>query len=164
MTLTPRRGGIIILFTFCIALLLMILPLPEEVRLYRPQWVVLVLIYWTIALPERIGITTAFSAGIALDVLTGTLLGQHALALSLVGYLTYKVHLQVRQFPLWQQSLSVLILLFVAHALTLLINGAIGRLPPPSPLTHLGAPLIGALLWPWLYIILRDTRRRFRVR
>ena len=73
------NGRLIIVVTLCIAMLLMILPMPEWARPFRPQWVTLTLIYWAIALPHRVGVGSGFLAGIALDVLTGTLLGQHAL-------------------------------------------------------------------------------------
>lgn len=156
------RGGLTIVLSFALALLLMILPLPDGVREFRPQWVTLVLIYWCLALPHRVGVGSGFVAGILLDVLTGTLLGQHALGLSLVAFSTIQVHQRVRVFPLWQQSLVVLVLLIVEHLLALWVLGAIGRHPPG--LSYWVIPLIGAVLWPWVYILLRDLRRRFHVR
>lgn len=155
------RGGLVIVLSFALALLLMILPMPEWAREFRPQWVTLVLIYWCLALPHRVGVLSGFVAGILLDVLTGTLLGQHALGLSLVAFSTIQVHQRVRVFPLWQQALVVLVLLIVEHLLALWVLGAIGRRPPG--LSYWAIPLIGAMLWPWVYILLRDLRRRFHV-
>ena len=161
MTLAPQRGGLVILLTFCIALMLMVLPLPEWARPYRPQWVTLTLIYWTLAAPQRVGVGVGFLLGIALDVLSGTLLGQHALGLSLVAYATVKLHQRIRVFPLWQQSLVVLLLLVSDHLVTLWVMGATQDQPPG--LSYWAIPPLSALLWPWVFILLRDLRRRFRV-
>jgi len=162
MSLSPARGGLIILLSFCLALSLTILPLPDWARAFRPQWVTLVLIYWAMALPHRIGVGIGFSLGILLDVLTGTLLGQHALGLSIVAFATVKLHQRVRVFPLWQQSLVVLVLLVVEHLLALWIMGTTNERPPG--LLYWAVPPIGALLWPWIFVVLRDLRRRFHVR
>jgi rod shape-determining protein MreD len=155
------RGGWIIFLTFAVALLLTILPIPEWARAYRPQWVSLTLIYWCIALPHRIGVGTGFSLGIALDVLTGTLLGQHSLGLSLVAFLAVQLHARIRVFPFWQQALAVMVLLVIEHLFALWVMGATGQLPPG--LIYWVVPPIGALLWPWVFLTLRDVRRRFKI-
>jgi rod shape-determining protein MreD len=161
MTLSARRGGIIILFSFVLAMVLTLLPLPEWARLYRPQWYTLVLIYWTMATPHRVGVGVGWATGLVVDVTTGTLLGQHALALAIIAYITHKLHQRVRLFPLWQQSLTVLGLLLLEKLTSLWVMGAISQ---PAPLTLFWAPpLVGALLWPWVFIVLRDLRRRFQV-
>ncbi len=161
MTLVRHRGGAVILITLLISLLLMLLPLPEWARPYRPQWYTLVLIYWTMALPQRVGVGSAWLLGVFVDVLTGTLLGQHALGLSVVAYVVLKVHQQVRLFPLWQQSLIIFFLLLLERVLALWIIGATHQ--PLPDYRYWLAPVIGMLLWPWAYIVLRDVRRRFRV-
>jgi len=155
------RSVWIMAIVFMLALLLMILPMPEWARPYRPQWVTLTLIYWCIALPHRVGVGTGFSLGILLDVLTGTLLGQHALGLSVVAFLAVQLHARIRVFPFWQQALAVLVLLVVEHLFALWVMGAIGQTPPA--LTYWLVPLIGAVLWPWIFVTLRDVRRRFKV-
>ncbi|MCP3661831.1 MAG: rod shape-determining protein MreD [Gammaproteobacteria bacterium] len=161
MTLSPRRGGLVILLSFIVALLLTVIPLPETARLFRPQWTTLVLIYWSLALPQRVGVGVGWTLGLFLDVMTGTLLGQHALALSLIAFITLKIHLQVRLFPLWQQSSIVLALLLIERLIGLWTIGATSQ-PTPS-LLYWVPPLIGMLLWPWVFIILRDLRRSFQV-
>ena len=119
------------------------------------------LIYWTLALPQRVGVTVGFSLGILLDALTGTLLGQHALSLSLIAYITLKTHQRVRLFPLWQQSVFVLGMLLLERVLSALAMGVAGR--GVAGVEFWLATVVGALLWPWAYFILRDLRRRFRV-
>jgi len=155
------RGYWMIALTFVVALLLMILPLPEWARPYRPQWVSLTLIYWCIALPHRVGIGTGFTLGLVMDVVTGTLLGQHALGLSLVAFLALQLYARVRVFPFWQQMLAVLVLLVVEHLFALWVMGVIGQQTPP--LIYWVIPVIGAFLWPWIFVTLRDVRRRFKV-
>ena len=161
MTLARHQNGVVILILFLIALVLTVMPLPDWVRDFRPQWVTLMLIYWCLALPQRIGVGTAWTLGVFEDVLTGTLLGQHALGLSVTAFLALRLHQRIRIFPLWQQSLSVFVLLLVEHLLSLWVIGATGQ-PTPS-LWYWMPTLVGMFLWPWFYIVLRDVRRRFKV-
>ncbi len=160
ITRSPGRGYIIYL-TLLFGFILTIMPLPEWAHEFRPQWVVLILIYWCMALPERIGVGVGWISGLLLDVLTGSLLGQHALGLAVVAFLTLKLCLRVRVLPLHQQMFTILMLLLVERLLTLWTIGAAGYSTPS--LWYWVTPLISMLLWPWVYIILRDIRRRFRV-
>jgi rod shape-determining protein MreD len=155
------RSTLVIGITIALAMLLVVLPIPEWARPYRPQWTTLTLLYWAIALPHRVGVGTGFSVGLLLDVLTGTLLGQHALGLSVVLFIAIQLHLRIRVFPLWQQSLGVLVLLLVEHLLDLWVIGAT-RGDAPG-LDYWAVPVIGALLWPWIFVTLRQVRRHFKV-
>ena len=155
------HGRLVILISLCIAMLLTILPMPEWARPFRPQWVSLVLLYWTIALPHRIGVGSGFVIGIVLDVLTGTLLGQHALGLSVVTFIAIQLHQRIRVFPFWQQSLGILVLLVIERLLALWVTGATRGETPG--LVYWTVPLIGALLWPWIFVTLRTVRRQFEV-
>ena len=154
-------GRLVIVTTLCIAMLLTILPMPEWARPFRPQWVTLVMLYWAIALPHRVGVGSGFVAGIILDVLTGTLLGQHALGLSVVTFIAIQLHQRIRVFPFWQQSLGILVLLVMEHLLALWVTGATRGISPG--LIYWSVPLIGALLWPWIFVTLRKVRRHFKV-
>ena len=156
----PGRRYIIYL-TLLLGFILTIMPLPDWAQDYRPQWVILILIYWCMALPERIGVGVGWLTGLLLDVLTGSLLGQQALGLSVVAYLTLKLYRRVRVLPLRQQMFTILILLLIERLLTLWTTGVAGYMTPS--LWYWVTPLIGALLWPWIYIVLRDIRRRFHV-
>ncbi len=155
------EGRLIIATTLCVAMLLAILPMPEWARPYRPQWVTLVLLYWAIALPHRVGVGSGFVVGIVLDVLTGALLGQHALGLSVVTFIAIQLHQRIRVFPFWQQSLGILVLLVIEHLLALWVIGATRGVAPG--LTYWTVPLIGALLWPWIFVTLRKVRRHFKI-
>jgi len=74
-------------------------PLPDTVAPLRPDWVAVVLLYWSLMAPRHFSLLTAFWMGIALDTLTGALLGQNALALLVIVYLAEKFHLRLRVFP-----------------------------------------------------------------
>jgi rod shape-determining protein MreD len=154
-----QRGGLVIFVTLTIGVLLTIMPIPEWARPYRPSWYILVLIYWVMALPQRVGVGHAWLLGIAMDVVTGTLLGQHSIGLSIVAFVVHQIHLRLRLFPLWQQSLMILPLLLLERGI-----GFWGMGVTHQPLPYLDywlAPFVAILFWPWLYILLRDVRRRF---
>ncbi|MCU7959058.1 MAG: rod shape-determining protein MreD [gamma proteobacterium symbiont of Bathyaustriella thionipta] len=155
------HGGWIIAASFLAALLLELIPLPEWARFVRPQWSVLVLIYWSIAAPQRVGVGYAWLLGIIQDVLTGTLLGQHALGMIFVAFIANRLHKRIRVFPLWQQSMLVLLMLLLDQLLQFWTLGVIGQ--SPKGLNYWVPAFVGMLLWPWMFIVLRDIRRRFHV-
>lgn len=161
MTSRHRQSLFIILLTFLASLIITLIPLPDLVRPFRPPWYTLALIYWAMAQPERIGIGYGWMLGLIVDVMTGSLPGQHALTLSLVAYIVVKLHTQIRVFPLWQQSFTVMILLFLEPLIATWAMG-ISHQPPP-PMLYWTTPVIGMLLWPWVFILLRNTRRRYQV-
>jgi rod shape-determining protein MreD len=161
MILARHHGGGAIIFTFIVALLLTIMPLPEWARYLRPDWVGLVLIYWCLAVPERVGVITGWLMGLLLDLLTGALLGQHALALAVVAWVTLNFHQRIRLFPIWQQALTVLVLLILHQLLAIWVSRIIGR--PGVPWFFWAPSLVGMLIWPLIYGFLRELRRTFRV-
>ena len=136
------RGWWVILVSFFLAMVLSILSLPGlgswEFGFLRPDWILLVLIYWVIALPHRVGLLTAWVLGLLADVLLGTLLGQHAIVFMVVAYVASNLYQRLRMFAVWQQSLVVFALVGLAQ-------------------------LIGALVWPWMFLLLRFMRRFFGV-
>ncbi len=157
MTHPPRKTAIIL--TMIAALLLTILPLPEWAAPWRPEWLALTLLYWVMALPKVVGITTAWILGIVMDLLTGTLLGQHALGLIVVSLITIHLHQQIRNFPLWQQSLVVAAIIAAYLGLMLWIEGIRGR--DPDTWLYWAPVLSSLLLWPWVFVLLREIRRKY---
>lgn len=156
-----RSGYIAILLSFLVALMLTALPMPAWAALWRPAWVALVLIYWCMAAPTYTGVVMGWALGLFLDVLAGALLGQHALALAIVAFVAHRFHRQVRVLPIWQQAVSVFGLVFIYQALILWISGIQGM--PILAAAYWSSPLVSMLLWPWIYIVLRDLRRRYLV-
>lgn len=158
----PRPGGgEIVALSFLLAFLLSAIPLPAWLDHFRPDWVVMVLIYWCMALPHRIGIGVGWLVGLLLDVARGALLGQHALALAVVAYLTLQAYRRIRVVPPWQQTFSILIFLLIKQFLVFWISGVIGY--PPRDWWYLAPALGGIAMWPLLFVILRDTRRYFQI-
>jgi rod shape-determining protein MreD len=134
-----------------LALLLAIVPLPDWAEPYRPDWVAMTLIYWSMVLPRSYGVGTAWLVGIVLDVAQGTLLGQHALALSLIAYMTVKFHLQLRVFPWSQMTAVVLTLLALYQFILFWINGVAGTYAPA--VTNWGPVVTGTVLWPLVILV-----------
>ncbi len=149
---------LVIYLSLIVALVLMILPLPDWVQIYRPNWVALVLIYWSMALPKRVGLWFAFFTGIVLDTSQGTLLGQHTLALVLIVFVNLNLHQRIRVLALSQQAMYVFLLLMLNQLVVVWIEGMMGRSTPL--LAFFGAPLVGMLIWPWMFVVLRDLRRK----
>ena len=148
--------------TFVIAFVLVILPLPDWAGPMRPEWVTMVTLYWCLAIPRVFGVGTAWLIGLILDVALGSLLGQHALGLSIISYVACRMHLQIRLSPLGQQTAMISVFLVVKQTLVLWIYGIIGRLPDDLLLYYVPS-LMALMLWPWAFIILRDVRRRYRI-
>jgi rod shape-determining protein MreD len=155
------RRMFIISLTVCIAMMLTILPLPNWSIWLRPEWVMLVVVYWCLAIPERMSVGIAWGVGLLLDILEGTLLGQHALALAVVAYFIVKFHPRIRLFPIWQKTFIVFVLSLVYLGLLYWIQGMMGVLP--NTWEYWLPAITTALLWPWVFIILRDLRRKFNV-
>jgi rod shape-determining protein MreD len=129
-----------------VALALAILPLPEVLEAFRPDFLVLVVLYWSIESPRTGGLTLAFIAGLALDVIHGVVLGQHALALTLTAGWATHLRLRLRVFSILSQCLTIFALLTAYQFVLFWVDGATG-----NPVTNFGrwlAPIIGALLWP----------------
>ena len=145
-----------------VALLLGLLPLPDMVQPLRPYWLALVVAYWIIEEPDRAGLGLAFVVGLVADVAYGSLLGEQALRLVVMGFILQRFRLQMRFFPPVQQALVIGGLLlndrFVAAAIHLLTG------VPQLPWMYWLAPLVGMLLWVPLYVLFDALRYGRRIR
>lgn len=157
MSSQPRAQMII---TALIALILTVLPLPNWLNLVRPEFLVLTVLYWSIASPRTGGIGLAFFSGIMLDVFQGPVLGEHALALSLVSYIALREHQKIRSKPAFQQSLIVFAALVTYEFVLFAIDGWTKH-PVTSPLrwTH---TLSGAIFWAPVAAVLAASGERRR--
>lgn len=122
-----RESRFQVYVTAMFALLLGILPLPQWLSVLWPHFLVLVVLYWSTMAPRAGGILLAFIAGICLDVFNGSQLGQHALALSLLAYLAIRLHLMTRAKPIFEQSVFVLVALFVYEGVLWAVDGWSGQ-------------------------------------
>jgi len=146
-----------ITLTFVVALILAMLPMPDWTIWLRPAWVLMVLIYWVITIPYRVGVGVAWVTGFIVDLLTGTVLGEHALAYTVVIYFVLRVYMRLRMYPLLQQGLSILFFVLLYQFIIYCIQGFVGDVPS-SHLYWLSS-VSTMLLWPWLFVLLRDYRR-----
>ena len=153
------RVGVI---TIIAAFMLAIIPLPGWAENLRPDWVTLVLIYWVMALPASIGVATAWMIGLMLDVTHGSVLGQNALGMVVVIYVIHAQHQRLRVASLLQQAIVIFLLLFLKQLISLWVTGIMGK--APDNWFYFVPSLTSALLWPWIYIILRDLRLKFGYR
>ena len=123
-----------------------------------PDCLALVLVFWTIHQPQRVGMTSAFVFGLLVDVHQGSVLGQHALAYTGLSYLAIALHRRLLWFSVPSQALQILPLFLVAHAVELSVRMAAGGTFPG--LLILLAPMLEALLWPLVSVLLLLPQRR----
>lgn len=158
MSRGPYSRRIPVIITLVIALMLSVVPLPDWLEAFRPDWLALTFIYWAMTLPRTWSVGSAWLAGLVLDVAHGTLLGQHALALSLIVFVTVRLHLLMRVFPMSQLTATVFSLLALYQFILFWVNGVAGI---PVETVQYWAPVIsGALLWPLVASLLNGARMR----
>jgi rod shape-determining protein MreD len=143
-------------FSLLMALLINMLPLGRNP--WQPDVVAVVLVFWAVHQPLRIGISTAFLFGLAMDVHQTALLGQHALAYTALSYFAITIHRRLLWFKVPSQALQVLPLFAAAHAIELAIRMIAGGSFPGIDI--LLAPVIEAVLWPIVSVILLAPQRR----
>ncbi len=157
-----QSGSSFTLFTVLAAFALSLWPLPEYLAAFRPNWLALVLCYWILETPGRVGLGRAFLLGLAADLVFGTLIGEQALRLSVIAFIVLRFRPRLRFFTLPQQALAMLALLLNDRVVVLMIRALSGEGLPPANFWI--APCIGTLVWPWLYLLLDDVRLRLRMR
>jgi rod shape-determining protein MreD len=145
-----------VLLTVVVALVLSVLPLPSWLAAVRPAFLVLTVMYWSIAAPRVGGIALGFFSGLALDVFRGAVLGQNALALSAITYVAVREHQKIRLKPAFQQALIMLGALVVYEFILFAIDGWTGH-PKTSPLRWIHT-VTGALIWPLASAVLDRVR------
>ena len=155
-------GRLSVIATNIVALMLMVVPLPDGSEPFRPDWITLTLIYWAMRMPRTWSVGSAWIVGIVLDVAQGTILGQHALALTVVAFVTVKFHLLVRVFPMHQLAATVFALLALYQFLLFWVNGVAGIDAPP--ISYWAPVISGTLLWPVVFVLLRGVSSRVLLR
>ncbi len=125
---------------------------------WMPDLLALTLVFWCVYQPRRIGVGTAFTLGLLIDVHHGALLGQHALAYSVMCYFAVVLHRRLLWFDLQKQAAHLLLLFLLAHALQWLARALAGD--PWPGWTMLLAPVLQAALWPLATLLLLAPQRR----
>ncbi|MDU0353111.1 rod shape-determining protein MreD [Paraglaciecola aquimarina] len=150
-----------IALSIIIALVLQIMPMPAMVDLYRPDWVMLVLSYWVLALPNRVNVGVAFITGLFLDILVGTSIGIHSFGLCLTIYVLAANYQRLRNYSVWQQAIVIgllnalynLVIFWLQHLLTDIY----------FLFDYLWPVASAMVMWPWIFWLLRKVRRQLRL-
>ena len=157
-----NNNGVVILLTLLIALIASITPMPLTVDIFRPDWLLIVLVYWCLALPTKINVITAWIMGLILDILLGSVLGVHASAMALSIYIVVVNFQKIRNFSVWQQALIVGVLAAQYHLVVFWLQRFLSDavfLP-----NYLYPVVTTVVLWPWIFFLLRRVRRHFRIK
>ncbi|NNF17334.1 MAG: rod shape-determining protein MreD [Gammaproteobacteria bacterium] len=157
--MTRRRTFGAIAASFFLAYAFTIVPLPELLQPYRPDLVALTVFFWLVSVPNWIGVGIAFFCGLLLDSLHGSLLGQHALALTVFAYITLKFHLRIRVFTVWQELVALFLLLFIYHFLLFWSDGLSQQIKNPG-WSHLAQLFASVAIWPAWVVLLNSFARR----
>ncbi|MDR2017183.1 MAG: rod shape-determining protein MreD [Burkholderiales bacterium] len=153
---SPRLWFIVV--TLLIALLIDLFPLSETLTPWRPNFVALTLLYWCTWAPRFIGVGVGFLLGLVIDVANGAVLGQHALAFTLLAFGADYFRRRIVSFPMWQQMVFVALLLEFCALAVFLVRMMSDGAPPGAE--YFIVPLVSALLWPLMPILLRWQQRR----
>ena len=152
----------VIFATIVLGLVLALMPMSHGLALWRPDWPLLILLYWVIALPHRVSIGIGFILGIAVDILLGSSFGIHAAAYALVVYSAARHYQRIRNFSLVHQALLVGMLVAIERTIVYLIEYYLNN---AILFEHYYWPVLSsALVWPWLFLLLRKIRRRFSMK
>ena len=138
------------------ALLLGLLPLPALLQPLRPYWLALVVAYWVIEEPRRVGLGFAFLIGLLADLAFDGLLGEQALRLVVMTFILQRFRARLRFFPLSQQALAIGGLLLNDRIVGAAVHVALGM--PSLPGWYWVAPLVGLLLWAPVFLLLDGLR------
>lgn len=153
-----RNPALALPFSFFIAFVLAVMPLPQGLSYWRPEFATMILIFWVLNAPNLVGIWVAFGIGLLLDVLFATPFGVHALILALVAWMTRLSWRWVTVFSVWQTSGLVLALVFASLLVKRVLLGIVGV--APDSLLYWMPALSSALLWPTVMVSLRRFNQR----
>ncbi len=158
MTEQPNHSLGLVFISLLTALLLQVLPLPAWSNSFRPDWILLVVLCWIMLMPWRINVGIAWLMGFILDGLSGSLLGEHALALLIPAFIMSHWQRRFFLFPVWQQALLIGVMEGIYKLTILVIQGAIGQ--PPVGAEYWFSIGTTILLWPWIQAVLTVQQAR----
>jgi rod shape-determining protein MreD len=143
-------------FTLLVALGFNLLPVGRHPAL--PDLLAVVLVFWNVHQPRRVGVGLAFLFGLLMDVHEGALLGQHALSYTMLSFVAITIHRRLTWFGLGEQALQILPVFFAAHAVSLIVRMVAGGMFPGWSI--LLSPVFEAMLWPVVTVLLLAPQRR----
>lgn len=158
--MSRARNGWVLPVSLLLALLLGLVPLPDVLQPLRPYWLALVLAYWVLEEPDKVGLGVAFLLGVIADLVFGGLLGEQAMRLAILAFILDRFRARMRFFPLSQQAMAVGVLLLNDRVVSAVIHLVLGA--PQYPWMFWWAALLGMLLWAPLHFVLDALRLRRR--
>ena len=141
---------------FVVSLVLELAPWPLGFQAFKPAWLVLVLLYWVLAIPNKVSIGWAFLLGLVWDLILGSTLGIHALVLSVTIYFVAKNYLVLRNLSLWFQSLLVIAFVFIVRLAIFLVEFSLHT--AFFNWQEIFGALASGILWPWVFLLMRNLR------
>ena len=150
---------LVMALSFFVALILSVYPLPMDMRWWRPEFVLVVAIYWIFFMPLTVSFTLLCVLGLFQDLLEAVPFGQHSLGLVIVAYICILSYQRVRNFSIWRQAAWIFVLVGVAQLTDNWVQGMAGR--PLSGIQFLYPALTSALIWPALHWWLNNLTHRY---
>ncbi|RTZ66251.1 MAG: rod shape-determining protein MreD [Aquificaceae bacterium] len=148
--------------SIALAFVLLLMPLSDSLLLWRPEWVALAFIYWCLTLPDKVSLFLAWFAGLFIDILFGSILGQHAFTMIIVVYMSLRLLPRISANTLWHQYALISLVLGTYLLINLWIMAATGNNPATW---RYWLPLLSSLIiWPiytWVLSWFRVERGRF---
>ncbi len=132
----------------------------EWMKYAKPDWVLLILFYWCVEIPDRIGVSCGWVTGLMVDILNYSLFGQHALAKAFVAFFAVTASRRIRRYDLWKQCVVVFFIASVDIGITILIANL--TVSTEVRLIYWQSALMSALIWPFIYVVLRFLRQQVR--
>lgn len=158
--MSRARNGWVLPISLLVALLLGMVPLPAVLQPLRPYWLALVLAYWVLEEPDKVGLGVAFVLGALADLAFGGLLGEQAMRLTILAFILDRFRARLRFFPLSQQALAIGGLLLNDRVVSTGIHVVTGAVK--LPWSFWWAPAVGMLLWAPIYLVLDALRMQRR--
>ncbi|MEM7078649.1 MAG: rod shape-determining protein MreD [Pseudomonadota bacterium] len=162
--MNPAQGGWVIMLSLIVAMILMVLRLPEfmpDLGLLRPQWLLMVVFFWVVETPHRLGLVVAWLLGLLTDVLLAHPLGLNAFILAGTTWVGWVFYERLRMYSVFQQCAVLFVIVLLAEACELFALSLMGRVGLSWEL--LTTPAVSMFVWPFLYVLLTRLRIAARV-
>lgn len=160
--MNPLNGGWVILLSIAVAMMLAVVHLPETTPQWlgwmRPAWVLLVVFFWVMTLPDRLGMITAWCLGLLMDVLLGDPLGVNGFCLAALTYITWSLYERLRMYSVVQQAGVVFLLVLGTEVLRNLVH-VVSR-DGALQWQVLWPAIVSMMLWPFVAALLRRVQRQ----
>lgn len=161
MKFMRANAALVIILSFVLAFIFTILPLPYVANAVRPQWILLVCIYWSMVLPHRFSLMSAWVLGFLLDIFQNNILGTHAFIFTVITYLVVKFQTRINFFPFWQKLSIVFGLILLGQILQVWLNSIANF--SSNNIWYWLQTITTILFWPWVMLLLQHWQKKFNI-